>query len=139
MRALLIESYEALARKQNEKDLEMLLAAIRDGKVYNRCTLAGLLIRASYDEHGGILMMIINGGNALFGQSSAQILQTQPEASAKQTGFAENSEVLPITLDWLDSQEKTIAELIQQTRDPDTLKTLYHHCNNLSDKYITKP
>ncbi len=45
--ALLIESFEALAESQDEKGIEMLLKAIRDGNVHNRYTLAGLLMRAS--------------------------------------------------------------------------------------------
>ena len=45
--ALLIESFEALAQRQDEKGIEMLLKAIRDGNPHNRYTLAGLLIRAS--------------------------------------------------------------------------------------------
>lgn len=45
--ALLIESYEALAQKQDEQGVEALLESIRDGNVHNRYTLAGLLMRAS--------------------------------------------------------------------------------------------
>lgn len=44
---LLIESFEALAKKQDEKGIEALLMAIRNGNEHNRYTLAGLLIRAS--------------------------------------------------------------------------------------------
>lgn len=45
---LLIESFEALAQKQDEEGLKALLLAIRNGNVHNRYTLAGLLIRASH-------------------------------------------------------------------------------------------
>lgn len=45
--ALLIESFEALAQRQDEKGIEILLKAIRDGNPHNRYTLAGLLMRSS--------------------------------------------------------------------------------------------
>ncbi len=45
--ALLIESFEALAQRQDEKGIEALLKVIRNGNVHNRYTLAGLLMRAS--------------------------------------------------------------------------------------------
>lgn len=45
--ALLIESFEALARRQDIKGIEALLKAIRNGNPHNRYTLAGLLMRAS--------------------------------------------------------------------------------------------
>lgn len=45
--ALLIESFEALALRQDAKGIEALLRAIRNGNPHNRYTLAGLLMRAS--------------------------------------------------------------------------------------------
>lgn len=45
--ALLIESFEALSERQDEKAIELLLKIIRDGNVHNRYTLAGLLMRSS--------------------------------------------------------------------------------------------
>lgn len=45
--ALLIESFEALAQRQDEKGIDALLKVIRDGNPHNRYTLAGLLMRAS--------------------------------------------------------------------------------------------
>jgi HEAT repeat protein len=44
---LLLESYQALAERQDEKGIELLLKAIRNGNVHNRYTLAGLLMRSS--------------------------------------------------------------------------------------------
>jgi HEAT repeat protein len=43
---LLIEAYEALASRHDEKSLNMLIEAIRDGHPKNRYVLAGLLIQA---------------------------------------------------------------------------------------------
>ncbi len=43
---LLIEAYQALADRHDEKSLNMLIEAIREGHPKNRYTLAGLLIRA---------------------------------------------------------------------------------------------
>lgn len=45
--ALLIESFEALAQRQDIKGIEALLKVIRNGNPHNRYTLAGLLMRAS--------------------------------------------------------------------------------------------
>lgn len=45
--ALLIESFEALALRQDEKGIEQLLIVIRDGNVHNRYALAGLLMRSA--------------------------------------------------------------------------------------------
>ena len=45
--ALLIESFEALAQRQDKQGVTLLLKAIRDGNIHNRYTLAGLLIRAA--------------------------------------------------------------------------------------------
>ncbi len=44
--SLLIEAYEALADRHDEKSLDLLIDAIRDGNPKNRYVLAGLLIRA---------------------------------------------------------------------------------------------
>ncbi|MCE5295035.1 MAG: HEAT repeat domain-containing protein [Chlamydiales bacterium] len=45
--ALLIESFDALAQKQDTKGIEALLTVIKNGNIHNRYTLAGLLMRAS--------------------------------------------------------------------------------------------
>jgi HEAT repeat protein len=43
---LLVESYQTLALKHEEKSIDLLLDAIKDGNEKNRCVLAGLLLLA---------------------------------------------------------------------------------------------